>query len=184
MRIPNPQPYEACLSVVLEVPRRYAKTLADIRADAGDADSGVAPHITLVGPGIVPLLTIDEVGAHVSSVAATTAPFEITLQGVDTFRPVTDVVFVSLTSGAAECAALEARLRSGPFRVPAEFDYHPHVTIAADLPDEKLDAAAAAAASFTATFTACELAVFDYRQQRGWVKVGVLPLGTPVTPSM
>ncbi len=79
-------------------------------------------------------------------------PFVVHLQGTATFRPVSPVVFVQLAQGSAGCAALERGVRSDVLDQVVHFDYHPHVTVAHEVPDEQLDAASHDLAGFDAAF--------------------------------
>jgi 2'-5' RNA ligase len=79
--------------------------------------------------------------------------FEVVLRGGGSFRPTSPTVFVPLVSGGDDCARLAARVRAGPLDRSLRFPYHPHVTVAHDLPDDTLDRAAKALAGFEASFT-------------------------------
>ena len=51
----------------------------------------------------------------------------------------------------ADCERLEAQVRSGPLQRELKFPYHPHVTVAHDLPEEALDRAFDGLARYEAT---------------------------------
>ena len=51
------------------------------------------------------------------------------------------VVFVTVSEGISACEQLERRVRSGDLSVETRFPYHPHVTIAHDVPEPDLDRA-------------------------------------------
>ena len=51
------------------------------------------------------------------------------------------MVFVALAEGIAACEMLETRVRAGVLWRPVLFPYHPHVTVAHDLPPDVLDTA-------------------------------------------
>ena len=92
---------------------------------------------------------IDE---HLRKVAADEDPFDIRLRGSATFLPVSPVVFVPLVQGIADCERLEAKVRSGPLQRDIRFPYHPHVTVAHDLPADALDRAFAMLSTYEAAF--------------------------------
>ena len=75
------------------------------------------------------------------------------LRGADTFRPVSPVVFLPLAEGARRVSKLAAEVRTGPLDVELMFPYHPHVTVAHNVSDPALDAAAAKFADLDRRFT-------------------------------
>jgi len=133
-------------------------------------------HITLVPPTVTPGSRVDGVVAHVSSVASAHSPFSVHLRGTGTFRPVSPVVFVGLVDGSTSCHTLAADLRTGPLRSEQAFPYHPHVTIAHDLPDARLDEAYRALATFEARYPVAALTVYENRRG-SWQVVDEFPLG-------
>jgi 2'-5' RNA ligase len=110
-----------------------------------------------------------EIDDHLAAAAAAHRPFEIHLSGTGTFRPVSDVVFVVVAAGIAQCEQLEARVRSGPLARETRFPYHPHVTVAHDIPDEGLDRAYAGLADFDARFPVAAFTVFEQVTGGVWV---------------
>ena len=70
---------------------------------------------------------------------------------------------------------LAAGLRSGPLWSRATFPYHPHVTIAHDLPDDELDRAFDEQAGFEATFQVAAVTQYELRSP-GWQAVRELVL--------
>ena len=104
---------------------------------------------------------------HLAAAAAEVAPFEVHLRGTGTFRPVSPVVFVALANGIAGCERLEARVRRGSLDRELDFPYHPHVTVAHDLPDDVLDEAYDALGGFAARFVVSEFCALRARRRRG-----------------
>jgi 2'-5' RNA ligase len=148
----QPRP-AAVLGVALAVPEPIASYVQGLRERFGDPLARAIPtHVTLLPPTTVDGTLMAEIDAHLAAVAAGLAPFPVELRGSGTFRPVSPVVYVALADGVAGCRGLEAAVRSGVLWRPVQFDYHPHVTVAHDLPDAVLDEAAAALADYTATF--------------------------------
>lgn len=153
MRLPSVGAGETVVGVAIAVPDPYRQQLHDARVRFGDPEArNIVPHVTLVGPTAVAEADLDAVDAHLARIAARHRPFHVALRGTRTFRPVSPVVFVDLAAGVAELAALEQELRSGVLDVPAQFPYHPHVTIAHDLDDDALDVAQERMAGYEATF--------------------------------
>lgn len=144
---------ESVVGVAVAVPEPFRGQLHDARLRFGDPEArNIVPHVTLIGPTVVADDMLDELDAHVAATAARHQPFHVTLSGTQTFRPVSPVVFVALTEGAEQCAALESELRADALQVEAQFPYHPHVTVAHDLDDAALDAAQTGMAGYLAEF--------------------------------
>jgi 2'-5' RNA ligase len=131
---------ELRIGVAVAVPEPYAGALQTARARVGDpAAELIRPHITLLGPTVLPAAALPDVDRHLRSVAARHRPFTVHLRGTATFRPVSPVVFVEVVEGIASCELLEVDIRSGVLEQELRFHYHPHVTIAHEVPDEAFD---------------------------------------------
>ena len=153
MRLPDRSEDQVRIGVAITVPEPYGSVLQAARARFGDPWAEfIPPHITLLGPTVVEHDAIDAVDEHLEAVAAAHIPFVVHLQGTATFRPVSPVVFVQLAQGSTGCAALERSVRSDVLDQVVRFDYHPHVTVAHEVPDEQLDEASQDLAAFDATF--------------------------------
>jgi 2'-5' RNA ligase len=158
------------LGVAIPVPAPWAEELAGWRARVGDpAAARVPPHVTLLPPTQVPAAAMPAIEDHLAAAAATVSPFSMHLSGAGTFRPVSDVVFVVVAAGIAQCELLEAAVRSGPLARKTRFPYHPHVTVAHDIPDEALDQAYAGLAGFDARFPVPAFTVFEQESGGVWV---------------
>ena len=112
---------------------------------------------------------------HLERISSKIGPFPMRLSGSGTFRPVSRVVFVKVTEGAEQCARLESLVRSGPLAEPRAFPYHPHVTVAHDVSDDRLDAAVSLLAGYEAQFAVESFTVFDGIGD-GWQPRRRLPL--------
>ncbi|WP_018347915.1 2'-5' RNA ligase family protein [Longispora albida] len=157
------------IGVAFAVPEPWAAQLSEARAAAGDPLAGfIPPHLTLLGPAEVPAERAAQVDEHLSRVAAGAAPFTLQLRGTGTFRPVTDVVFVAVARGISECEQLQAALRTGPLDRELRFPYHPHVTVAHDVPGEALDRAFDELAGFDATFEVRAFTLYEHGEDGTW----------------
>ena len=127
----------------------------------------VPPHITLLPPTAVDVDSLDEVMRHLRNVAAGTQPFDVRLDQVGTFRPVSPVVYLSLRSGAQECDRLQMRVRDrrGPLARSLSFPFHPHVTLAHEVADEDLDLAAREGAELVMDFTVTKLHLYRHLER-------------------
>jgi 2'-5' RNA ligase len=157
------------IGVAVAVPDPWGAELERWRASFGDPQADAIPaHITLLPPTTVVPGGLDEVEAHLASAAADVAPFEVHLRGTGTFRPVSPVVFVALANGIAGCERLEARVRRGILDRELDFPYHPHVTVAHDLPEDVLDEAYDALGGFAARFVVDGFSLYVHGADGVW----------------
>lgn len=129
------------IGVVLLVPSPFQQQIDDARRRFDPDASDLPAHVTILAPIDVDADAMPAVEAHLEAVARGTAPFSLVLRGTGSFRPVSPVVFIRVDDGAAACERLEQCVRSGDMAVDARYPYHPHVTIAHDVPDAVLDRA-------------------------------------------
>ncbi len=166
------------LGVAIALPEPVAADLAHWRAKVGDEGARkIPPHVTLLPPTRIDVGTLPEVRRHLGDVAAGVAPFEMHLRGSGTFRPVSQVVFVVVASGVSYCELMEAELRSGPLERDIEFPYHPHVTVAHDIPAAQLDEAYEGLAGYDARFTVDRLTCFEQLVDGAWRPSLEFPFG-------
>ncbi len=158
------------LGVLIPIPPPWAAQLSAWRERVGDPQSRrVPPHVTLLPPTLVERELMPEIERHLAVAAEASGPFEMHLSGSGTFRPVSDVVFVVVAAGIAQCEQLERRVRSGPLARQTRFPYHPHVTVAHDIPAAGLDAAYAGLAEFDARFRVPGFTVFEQGEAGVWL---------------
>lgn len=169
------------IGVAIGLPEPYAAELQKWREDLGDPMALAIPaHVTLVPPTEISVGELAGVAEHLRSVAEGQSPFEIKLRGTGSFRPVSPVVFVSLATGISGCERLEKAVRTGPLDRPRKFNYHPHVTVAHDLPEATLDRAFAELADYQATFDVGQFGLFEQGADGFWRTEREFPLGQPL----
>ena len=78
------------------------------------------------------------------------------------------VVFVTVAEGISRCEGLADAVRSGPLALDLKFPYHPHVTIAHHLAEDRLDRAYAELADFECRFVAEEFSLYVHDARTGW----------------
>ncbi len=168
------------IGVAIEIPAPWAHELSSWRAKVGDPLADVIPpHITVLPPTPMPADAIDSAEAHLAAVASAHPTFELHLSGTGTFRPVSDVVFVTVANGLAQCHQLHDAVRAGPLAQAAAFPYHPHVTVAHGVPAESLDRAADGLADFAARFEVSEFALYTHGSDRLWRRRRSFALASP-----
>lgn len=159
------------IGVSVAVPEPYGSFLQERRAGFGDpAAHGIPTHVTLLPPTAVEQDTLPEIERHLAAVAAEGQPFAMRLNGTDSFRPLSPVVFVRVVEGAEACAELQARVRtvSGPCARELQFPYHPHVTIAHGIADAAMDRARDELESFEASWTVAGFALYQQGTNDIW----------------
>ncbi len=141
------------VGVALAIPEPHAAVLSGWRRRIGDPEAGkIPPHVTLLPPTEMEADQLELVEKHLAEAATTVLPFTMKLSGTGTFRPVSQVVFVQVSAGIAECELLERAVRRAPIVREVEFPYHPHVTVGHDLADQNLDQAYDGLRDFVARF--------------------------------
>ncbi|WFF09943.1 2'-5' RNA ligase family protein [Micromonospora sp. WMMD1076] len=156
------------IGIAVDVPEPWGGLLTRRRVEAGDP-LAVPAHVTLLGPTEIPGRALPAVEEHLDRVAAAHLPFTLHLRGTGTFRPVTQVVFVAVAAGISECELLAAAINSAPeLRRELRFPYHPHVTVAQDVPPEVLDKAYEDLADFSALFQVDAFTLFSHSGATRW----------------
>ena len=157
------------IGVALPIPEPHGSELQAHRESFGDPLAASIPtHITLLPPTPVPADELDLVEEHLRKVAEGERSFEIHLRGTGTFHPVSPVVFVSVAMGISDCERVEEGVRSGPLARELLFPYHPHVTIAHDLPTPVLESAFDTLASYDVRFPVWGFSLFEHGRDGVW----------------
>jgi 2'-5' RNA ligase len=158
------------IGVAIDVPEPWGSQLTRRRAAAGDPQAAYTPaHVTLLGPTEVPTDLLPVVEKHLEAVASAQAPFVIHLRGTGTFRPITEVVFVTLAVGIGECELLAGAIAAaeGVHRM-SRFPYHPHVTVAQDVSPADLDKVFDNLSGFSARFDVVSFTLFSHGGEGPW----------------
>jgi 2'-5' RNA ligase len=168
------------VGVVLPLPPDIAEPLHAVRCEHGllPRDDGIDEHVTLLPPIMIEPDALHAAESHLTAVAASAAPFRLALAGVDTFRPVSPVVFLRLVGGMTECYRLQRAVRTGPLRADLAFAYHPHVTVAHTDDERLLDDAVRLFADVRAEFTVTSFDLHRRRPGRAWEVVRTFRLGS------
>jgi 8-oxo-dGTP pyrophosphatase MutT (NUDIX family)/2'-5' RNA ligase len=169
------------LGVVARLPEPLATHVQAWRRALGDPAAGrVGPHLTLVPPQTVAERDLDRAVALVERAAAQAVPFLVELDGAATFLPGSPVAYLVVREGGPALHDLEVALPEPPLDRRTH-PFHPHVTVAQDLPDDRIEAAARELAGFRAAFPVRELAVLreerDEGRERVWRPLATATVG-------
>jgi 2'-5' RNA ligase len=157
------------IGVAVPIPEPFGQELADARKLFGDPMAGlIPPHITLLPPTTLDASVFEQVEEHLSTVGATEPAFDVHLRGTGSFRPVSPVVFITLAGGISGCERLEHQVRSGLLERPLQFPYHPHVTVAHDVPDRALQRAYDELADYEARFNIGTFQLYEHGDDGVW----------------
>ena len=170
----------AVLGVVVPIPEPWSQLFVDWRAKVGDPQANsVPPHVTLLPPTEVPLSRRPAIVKHLTAVARNHPPFDMHLSGTGTFQPVSDVVFVTVARGIGNCELLATDVRQGPLERSLAYPYHPHVTVAHDVPGDMLELAYNGLADLSAEFRVTAFTEFEQTADGAWAVAREYPLTGP-----
>jgi 2'-5' RNA ligase len=157
------------IGVAIAIPEPHATVLAEWRRRVGDPEANRIPtHVTLLPPTDFTAADIEAVEEHLRWAAHQVQPFVMKLLGTGTFRPISQVVFVQVSTGIAECELLERAVRKDPISREVEFPYHPHVTVAHDISNAALDLAFDSLSDFVAQFRVDRFVMYSQDDERRW----------------
>jgi 2'-5' RNA ligase len=150
------------IGVAVAIPSPFGEVLDAARGRFEPAWGEMPAHVTVLPPIDVDVDAMPAVMRHLEAVAADTPAFRMSLSGSGTFRPLSPVVFVVVDEGAPDLERLEGRVRSGDMAVESRFPYHPHVTIAHDVTEERLDQALAELDGFSAAMPIRSMGLYEH----------------------
>lgn len=160
-----------------------AHFLDDLRVEL-TPDCNPHAHVTILPPR--PLYddltdTVQKIAEDIRGVA----PFRIELGEIEIFDG-SHVVYLGLTRGANELRQLYGALNCGCLKYAEPFPYHPHITIAQNIPPEHVAGKALIAkerwVSYRGSreFTVSVLSLVQHVAPSIWTDVAALPLGVEV----
>lgn len=165
------------LGIAIEVPDPLGTLLTQWRIKVGDPLGHlIPPHVTLLPPTDVAGMAPGAVHEHLTAVSDRHSPFQLHLAGTGSFRPVSQVVFVTVAEGISGCELLAGDIRSGLLSRPLAYPYHPHVTIAHDVPPEMLDTAYAGLVGVDERVEVDSFCAFEQDRSGRWVPMTRYPL--------
>jgi len=144
-------------------------------------------HVTLLTPRPLANPTwalIDELRRETAQLDS----FEVELGSLEVF-PVTNVIYLSITRGRREIIEMHDRLAREMFAYKEPFPFHPHITLAQEIPEESItDVFTRACARWEAwphprSFRVEELVFVRNVNMRGWEDLSSHPLSTNSQPA-
>jgi 2'-5' RNA ligase len=117
------------------------------------------------------------------ALAVSWTPFEVELTALDMFR-VTEVIYLEVGAGAGELRRMHEAMNTAALAFQDPFPYHPHITLAQEVPHERVaevfDLARRRWEEFRgARSFKAERAVFVQNTIRGvWLDLAAFPIGT------
>ena len=100
------------IGVAMAIPEPHASVLVGWRRRIGDPEADkIPPHVTLLPPTELDGDQLELIEKHLAEAATAVPPFTMRLSGTGTFRPISQVVFVQVSAGIAECELLEEAVR-------------------------------------------------------------------------
>jgi 2'-5' RNA ligase len=123
-------------ALVIYIPDPLGRFLDDLRKDLVPGCNPHA-HVSVLPPR--PLAVDWRVASEqVYRCAASRSPFEVTLGAICRF-PVTNVIYIELAKGADEFFEMHDAMNSDALAFAEPFAYHPHVTLAQEIPPGTVD---------------------------------------------
>ncbi|GAA1805936.1 2'-5' RNA ligase family protein [Planosporangium flavigriseum] len=173
------------IGIAIDIPEPWGGELTKARAEAGDPQAAYVPaHVTLLGPTEIEAADLAVIERRLAEIAAARPPFTLHLRGTGTFRPITEVVFVAVAAGISECEQLNAAIQDIDVIDRAnKFPYHPHVTVAQDVPSAQLDAVFRNLAGFEARFPVKGFTLFEHGSGGRWRQHRDYVLGSADDPA-
>jgi 2'-5' RNA ligase len=169
------------LAVALLLPPEVAAEVDGLRRALGADVERVPPHVTLVPPVNVREDALADALAVLREAATATrpAPLHLALGPPTSFHPVTPVVYLAVGGDLAGLAALRERVFTPPLARPIGYEFVPHVTLNEDMDPDRIPAAVAALADYTAEVEIDRVHVLQENPGRLWRPVADAPFVTP-----
>jgi hypothetical protein len=173
-------------ALVSYIPNPLARFLDDLRLELMPGCNPRA-HVTALPPR--PLFhDVKETIAQIAEDSRGIPPFWVELGDVRIFDS-SHVVYIELARGIRELKEIYRALNSGPLSYEENFPYHPHITLAQDLPPDSASRLASTARERWARyngprgFLVSSLSFVQHVAPAIWTDVAALPLAIPVAVS-
>lgn len=122
-------------ALVIYIPDPLGAFLDDLRRELAPHYNPHA-HVSVLPPRP---LAVDwrTASDQLRALAETWSPFDVELTSLGVFR-VTDVIYLEVGGGSAELRRMHEATNAGALAFPEPFEYHPHITLAQDVPHEQV----------------------------------------------
>lgn len=97
----------------------------------------ISPHVTIKERTEVDEAELPKVLEYLQQVAETTKPIQLKIDGVRSFAPTNNVLYLKVLP-TRELEALHNRLHEGKLEQAPKYEFLPHITIGQDLTDAEL----------------------------------------------
>ncbi|MDP2998100.1 MAG: 2'-5' RNA ligase family protein [Bryobacterales bacterium] len=171
-----------CFAVVSYITGALGAFVDQFQREAGPCRD-VRAHVTILPPR--PLRgTLAAASAHVEEHSRHFGAFEIEATRVRTFRAAR-VIYLDVGAGAAQLRRLNRRLNSGAWRFTDPYSYHPHITLAQELPEDRVPEVRKLARKrwaedrLATRFAIDRISLVQYTRANRWVDVAEYGIGRP-----
>lgn len=122
-------------ALVIYIPGPLGKFLDDLRRELVPHYNPHA-HVSVLPPRS---LSVDwqMASSQARSLIEGWAPFEVELSAIDVF-PVTNVIYLEVGAGARELRQMHAAMHRTDLAFEEPFPYHPHITLAQEIPADRV----------------------------------------------
>lgn len=167
---------------MLLVPPPHSFAVDTLRSALGDETTERIPaHLTLVPPVNLPESELPSALEVLRSAASTTAAFGGRLGPASTFWPSSPVVMLPCTDGAERVVSLRNSVFRPPLVRPLSWPYVPHVTLAPEVPTERIAGMVEAVGGFSCSVTFGSLHLLTQAKDLTWAPLASFDLvGTPL----
>jgi 2'-5' RNA ligase len=168
-------------AVVIYIPDPLRHFLDDLRRELVPHDNPHA-HVSVLPPRSL-AVDCSVASNEARKVLEECRPFEIELTTLEVFR-LTDVIYIDVGAGADELRRLHQKLNSSALHCCEPYPYHPHITLAQEIPAGAVERLRRLAAGSWAEFSGqrkflAERAVFVQNTvSDSWVDLASYSLGT------
>src|ERR1700744_5438465 len=122
-------------ALVIYIPDPLGRFLDDLRRELVPAYTPHA-HVSVLPPR--PLgMDWQEASCHARAIIENAPPFSVELTEVGIF-PVTNVIYLEISAGAAELRDMHRAMNESTFAYKEPFAYHPHITLAQEVPPDSV----------------------------------------------
>jgi hypothetical protein len=122
-------------ALVIYLPDPLGSFLDDLRLEIVPGCNPHA-HVSVLPPRPLPVEP-EAALAEARDIVAGFAPFEIELGGIEKFDS-TDVIYISVDRGAEQLCRIHKSLNRGRLAFDEPFAFHPHVTLAQEIPPDSV----------------------------------------------